>query len=113
MVLSQGFDPCINLYPLKIWQEMAEKHAAPLIAQEKLRRISRFIFSPAFTEELDKLGRILLPAPLRQYARITDAVIIAGVNTYIEIWGKENWDREKVATDEQGWQIAEGLERRE
>ena len=113
LVLSQGFDRCINLYPLKTWQEMADKYAAPLITREKLRRRSRFIFSPAFTEELDRLGRVLLPAPLRQYAQIKDVVVIAGVNTYIEIWSKDNWDVEKAATDEQGWQIAEGMELRE
>ena len=75
--------------------------------------MSRFIFSPAFTDELDRLGRVLLPAPLRQYAQIKDVVVIAGVNTYIEIWSKEHWDLEKALMDEQGWQIAEGMESRE
>ena len=113
LVLSQGFDHCINVYPLKTWQQMAEKHAAPLIAKQKSRRMSRFIFSPAFTEELDRLGRVLLPAPLRQYAQIKDVVLIAGVNTYVEIWSKEHWEAEKALMDEQGWQIAEGMELRE
>ncbi len=113
LVLAQGFDHCINVYPLKTWQQMAEKHASPLIAKEKLRRMSRFIYSPAFTEELDRLGRVLLPSPLRQYAQIKDVVVIAGINTYVEIWSKEHWDEEKALMDEQGWQIAEGMELRE
>ncbi len=113
LVLAQGFDRCINVYPLKMWQEMAEKHTSPLIAKEKLRRISRFIYSPAFTEELDRLGRVLLPAPLRHYADIKDVVVIAGVNTSVEIWSKEQWDAEKALMDEQGWQLAEGMELRE
>ena len=113
LVLAQGFDRCINVYPLKMWQEMAEKHAAPLIAKEKLRRISRFIFSHAFTEDLDRLGRVLLPATLRHYADIRDVVVIAGLNTYVEIWSKEHWDAEKALMDEQGWQLAEGMELRE
>jgi len=113
LVLAQGFDRCINVYPLKMWQEIAEKHTTPLIAKEKLRRISRFIYSPAFTEELDRLGRILLPAPLRHYADIKDVVVIAGVNTSVEIWSKEQWDTEKALMDEQGWQLAERMELRE
>lgn len=113
LVLAQGFDRCINVYPLKMWQEIAEKHTTPLIAKEKLRRISRFIYSPAFTEELDRLGRVLLPAPLRHYADIKDVVVIAGVNTSVEIWSKEQWDAEKALMDEQGWQLAEGMELRE
>ena len=113
LVLAQGFDRCINVYPLKMWQEIAEKHTTPLIAKEKLRRISRFIYSPAFTEDLDRLGRVLLPAPLRHYADIKDVVVIAGVNTSVEIWSKEQWDAEKALMDEQGWQLAEGMELRE
>lgn len=113
LVLAQGFDRCINVYPLKMWQEIAEKHTTPLIAKEKLRRISRFIYSPAFTEELDRLGRVLLPAPLRHYADIKDVVVIAGVNTSVEVWSKEQWDTEKALMDEQGWQLAEGMELRE
>ncbi len=113
LVLSQGFERCITVYPLKTWQEMAEKFAALPMTRSRLRRMSRFIFSPAFSQELDGLGRVLLPAPLRQYAAIKDIVIIVGVNTYIEMWSKEHWDAEKALIDEQGWQIAEGMELRE
>ena len=56
---------------------------------------------------------MLLPAPLRQYAEIKDTVIIVGVNAYFEIWSKSQWDAEKALMDEQGWQIAEGIELRE
>ncbi|TET40693.1 MAG: division/cell wall cluster transcriptional repressor MraZ [Dehalococcoidia bacterium] len=113
LVLSQGFERCIIVYPLKTWQEMAEKLAALPMTRSRSRRMSRFIFSPAFSQELDGLGRVLLPAPLRQYAEIKDIVIIVGVNTCIEMWSKEHWDAEKALMDEQGWQIAEGMELRE
>ncbi len=113
MVLSQGFDQCIIVYPLKVWQEMSGELAAPLITKESRRRISRFIFSSAFIEELDRLGRILLPAPLRQYADIKDIVVIAGANTYVEIWSKKNWDAEKSLVDAEARGIAERMEPRE
>lgn len=113
LVLSQGFERCITAYPLKTWQEMAEKFAALPLTRSRSRRMSRFIFSPAFSQELDGLGRVLLPAPLRQYAEIKDIVIIVGVNTYFEIWSKDDWNAEKALMDEQGWQIAEGMELRE
>ncbi|MFQ5924563.1 MAG: division/cell wall cluster transcriptional repressor MraZ [Dehalococcoidia bacterium] len=113
LVLSQGFERCITAYPLKAWQEMAEKFAALPLTRSRSRRMSRFIFSPAFSQELDGLGRVLLPAPLRQYAEIKDIVIIVGVNTYFEIWSKDDWNAEKALMDEQGWQIAEGMELRE
>ncbi len=115
LILSFGLDRCINVYPPKTWQEMAAspEFAAPLITKESARRMRRFTFSSAFTQELDGLGRILLPAPLRQYAGIKDVVVIAGVNTYLEIWSKENWDAEKERMDEEARGIAERMERRE
>jgi MraZ protein len=112
LVLSQGFDQCIRVYPLKVWQEMAGELTAPLIAKESRRRISRYIFSSAFIEELDRLGRVLLPAPLRQYADIKDIVVIAGANTYVEIWSKEKWDAEKSLMDAEARGIAERMEPR-
>jgi len=113
LALSQGFERCIDAYPQKVWQERAENLATMPLTRSRSRRMSRFVFSSAFNQDLDGLGRVLLPAPLRQYAEITDTVIIVGVNTYFEIWSKENWDVEKALIDEQGWQIAEGMELRE
>jgi MraZ protein len=48
---------------------------------------------------------------LREYAGIEDEVIIAGVNTYLELWNKEQWESEKSISQEQAWQIIETLER--
>jgi hypothetical protein len=37
---------------------------------------------------------------------------MAGGNKYLEIWGKELWEKEKLLMDEQAWQLAEGMELR-
>jgi len=60
---------------------------------------------------IDNQGRIALPVPLREYAGIEDEVVIAGVNTYLEIWNKEQWEEEIAISQEQAWQIIESLER--
>ena len=58
---------------------------------------------------MDKQGRILLPAPLRSYAGIGDGAVVAGMNTYFEIWSTQDWTatREELADD--GSSIAEAL----
>lgn len=75
--------------------------------------MGRAMFATAFNLELDEQGRILLPPKLRQYAEIKDTVVIVGINNYLEIWSKELWDEELALTEEQAWQIAEGMERRQ
>jgi MraZ protein len=113
VVLAQGFERCITLYPQKAWRELAQRFAALPTTRSRSRTISRFLFANAFDQELDGLGRVLLPAALRQYAEIKDIVVIVGVNTYVEIWSKEHWDAEKELMDKEGWQIAEGMELRQ
>ncbi|MBN1368524.1 MAG: division/cell wall cluster transcriptional repressor MraZ, partial [Dehalococcoidales bacterium] len=34
------------------------------------------------------------------------------VNNYLELWSKEGWESEKSISQEQAWQIIEGLENR-
>ncbi len=110
MVMAQGLEKCITIYPLPEWQKMSEKRAISLHTRSKARRMSRFTFATAFSIELDAQGRVALPLPLRQYAEIGDGVVIAGINNYIEIWSKENWGVEINLMQSQAWQISESTE---
>jgi len=38
--------------------------------------------------DIDSAGRITIPQRLREFANLTDEVIVAGVLTYIEIWDR-------------------------
>jgi len=112
LILSAGFDKCIYVYTPETFQQKAEKLADPLVSRESERRINRFIFGSAFSQEPDRLGRVLLPGPLRQHAKIKDVVVIVGANTRLEIWSKENYEAEKERMDEEAPGIAERWERR-
>ena len=111
IVLARGLDRCIIAYPPPLWKEVSDKFHALPTARSKERRMSRTIFAPSFSLELDDQGRVVLPPPLRQHAEIKETVIIAGINTYLEIWSKELWEEEQALMEEQAWQIAEGMER--
>ena len=81
------------------------------VTRSKLRRLSRAIFATAFHLNIDAQGRISLPAPLREYAEITDEVVVTGANNYLELWNRVNWEEEKATSQQQAWQIIESLER--
>jgi len=81
------------------------------VTPNKLRRLNRAIFATTFSLNIDGQGRIALPTPLRQYADIEEEVVIVGVNDYLELWNKEQWESEKATSQEQAWQIIESLER--
>jgi len=110
VILAQGVERCIDVYTLAEWKKQAATLTTGPLARSKLRRLSRAVFATAFSLNIDGQGRIALPVPLREYAEIEDEVIIAGANTYLELWNKEQWESEKATSQEQAWQIIESLE---
>jgi MraZ protein len=113
LILVAGAEKCITLYPLLEWQKLAETLTSSSVTLSKLRRLKRAIFATAFSLRMDRHGRIAIPFSLREYAEIVDCVVIAGANTYLELWTKVHWQEEKAISREQAWQIIESLERRE
>ena len=111
VVLAPGIEECINAYPVSEWKKLADALTTGSVTSSKVRKLNRAVFATAFSLVIDGQGRVALPAALREYAGIEDEVIIAGVNTYLEVWNKEQWESEKVISREQAWQILESMER--
>jgi MraZ protein len=111
MVLCPGMEKCITIYSVSEWKKIADTLTSGPLPPSKLRKLNRAIFSTAFTVELDGQGRIGVPSQLRQYAGIDDEVVMAGANTYLELWSKAQWNSEKSTSQGEAWQIIESLER--
>jgi len=112
IILFPGQEKCVFAYTPAEWKRISESLPTGTIASSKIRKLNRALFSVAFHLNLDGQGRIALPVPLREYAGITEEVVIAGDNTYLEIWDKKLWEDEKTNSLAQAWQIIETLEKR-
>lgn len=91
-VVTKGLDSCLFVYPQAEWQELERKLRTLPLTSKDARAFTRFFFSGATECELDKQGRILIPANLREYANLDKDLAIIGVSSRVEIWGKETWD---------------------
>ena len=111
LILTAGPERYIIGYPPAEWEKVAAGLSGGSMAPNKVRRLQRAVFTSAYDLELDGQGRIALPQLLRERAGIRDEIVIAGVNTYFELWNTENWQAEKAASQEQAWQTIESLER--
>jgi len=109
LVVTRGFEQCLFVYPMDEWQRLSERVSALSMGQAEARQLRRLLFASAFDTELDKQGRILLPAALREYAGIGDSAVVAGMNTYFEIWSKEAWATEQAGLAEDAETIAEAM----
>src|SRR6185312_10544937 len=87
-VVARGFEQCLNLYPLAEWDAWADKISSLPAGQEDARQLMRLVFSSATEVELDRLGRIVVPAYLRRYAGIDGEATIVGVGARLEIWNR-------------------------
>ncbi len=57
---------------------------------------------------MDKQGRILLPAVLRDFAKIEKDAVLVGVGSRIEIWSRDVWNQSNTYDDMD--EIAENME---
>lgn len=90
-VVTLGLDGCLFLYPNMEWQEFVDK-LKQLPGNREARQLQRYFLAGAVTCEVDKQGRILIPAKLREHAQIEKEVVFVGVLGKIEIWSKERWE---------------------
>ena len=109
VVLTQGLDKCLFLFSLKQWEAIAEKLGSLSMGQADSRGFNRFLLAGAVETEVDSLGRILVPDFLKEFAGLSEKVVIAGVHNRAEIWDSEKWSAYKKAIAEKADALAEKL----
>ena len=79
------------------------------LGSEESRLLRRLLFSGAADVEVDRQGRILIPQNLREYAGLGEQVVLAGMDTFFEVWSSERWRTVLDTLDNQGSAIAQQL----
>ncbi|HSB52717.1 MAG TPA: division/cell wall cluster transcriptional repressor MraZ [Gemmatimonadales bacterium] len=99
-MVSGWLDDCLAIHPKAGWDALAAKVAALPITDPQSRRFQRFVFSQAVEAEMDRQGRLLLPAFLRESIGLgTDAVVV-GSRDHAEIWAPDRWDAYRRALED-------------
>ena len=91
-VVTQGLDGCLFVFPNGEWKNFEEKLKTLPMANKDARKFVRFFLAGAALAEVDKQGRILLPAVLREFAGLEKDVVLVGVGNRVEIWDKKRWE---------------------
>ncbi len=110
IILAPGVEKCITAYTIPEWRKLAATLTGSTLSRSKMRRLNRALFSTAFSTKIDNQGRVAIPAPLKEHADMSDDVVVAGANMYLEIWSKNSWEEEKNISQQQAGQIIESLE---
>ncbi|MEW6448403.1 MAG: division/cell wall cluster transcriptional repressor MraZ [Bacillota bacterium] len=108
-ILTKGLDKCLFGFTLQEWGKLEEKLRRLPFAKEDARAFTRLFFSGAAAVDVDRQGRILIPANLREYAGLAKEVVVLGVSSRVEFWAREEWERYSLQTQDKYEQIAERI----
>lgn len=94
--LTQGFDKCLMVMTEAYFQQVYERVDAMNLMDPTARLLRRMLLANAYPVEVDKVGRVLVPANLRQFAVLEGNAVIAGQGGYFEVWSPAEWEKQTV-----------------
>ena len=101
VVITRETNKCLVIYTEKKWKKVADILGELPISQSEARRFARIKLAGAMLVELDKLGRILIPDYLKEYAGLKKNVVICGHSNRLEIWDSQNWETYKKESEKE------------
>ncbi len=109
VVLTRGLDGALIIYPMKVWEELAQKLGSLPIGETGKRSFTRLMLSGASDIDLDSQGRILLPEYLKEAAKLGKDVTVVGLYNRLEIWDTKKWQHYKHQAEKNTEKIANEL----
>ena len=110
LILTQGLDKCLWLFPPAEWDVLSAKlmeNASLFHSQARL--VLRRLVAPAQEVEVDKTGRISIPQSLREYAGLEKDCVILGINKYLELWDGQQFNSYLSDNESEFKEATEGL----
>lgn len=102
IIVTKGLEACLIIVSEEKWKTLLEGTEGRPFTNENARMLQRFLLGNAYTVELDRKGRFVLPEYLRMYANIEEPeAVFVGVERFCEMWSVRNWDKmqEKLAAN--------------
>lgn len=108
-IITRGLDNCLVVYPIEEWKKLTKKLENLPNGQIDARGFNRIMLSGAVDAGLDKLGRILVPDYLKNYASLKKNVAVIGLSNKIEIWDELKWRNYKKKNEREVGDMASKL----
>ena len=113
VVVTRGLDGCLYVYSQAEWATLAKRVGTLDPFSREARTMQRWFFASGSDAELDKQGRIVIPAGLLANAGIGREVTVAGVYDHLEIWDRAAWRQQQQTVEGSAEDVAERLANRD
>ena len=91
LIVTLGYENSLIVVSEENWKALLEGTEGRPFIQSETRETQRFLLGGASNVELDGKGRFVLPAYLREFAKVKNEVVFIGLSRYVEIWDKDRW----------------------
>lgn len=99
-VVSRWIDGCLAIHTRAGWAALADQVATLPLSDAKARLFERTIFAGSAEIEIDRQGRVLLPAFLREGIGLGAEAVVVGARDHAEIWAPATWADYRRAMDD-------------
>ncbi|MGB6041725.1 MAG: division/cell wall cluster transcriptional repressor MraZ [Pirellulales bacterium] len=90
--VAPGTDGSLAIYDESMFVRLGERLADAPPAQRDVRAFGRLFYAQAHRAELDKQGRLRIPAPLAEWAGLGREAMLLGVGDHMELWDTPQWE---------------------
>ena len=90
-VVNRGFESCLTLYTMDVWNALSEKINKLNDFKPATREFKRLFLNGATMIEVDSADRILLPKPLQEHAGIKKEAVLSAQGNKVELWDKDTY----------------------
>ncbi len=92
LVFTRGFEGCVFMFPIVEWKRLTEKLTTLNSFDLNVRNFIRVFVGPAHTIVMDSQGRVLLPEPILEMAKIEKDILLQGSLNKWELWNPNNYN---------------------
>ena len=97
MYFIQGFDHNLMAMSNAAFEKVLQRMQELNIADPDARLLLRRLLGSATQVDVDRSGRVLIPAYLRNRISLKSELVLIGQGEYFEIWTPEEWARQEAA----------------
>lgn len=90
-VVNRGFEHCMTIYTMDVWNAIFEKVNRLNDFKPEVREFKRLFLNGATIVEVDSADRILLPKQLQEYAGIKKDAVLSAQGNKLELWDKDSY----------------------
>ena len=90
-VINRGFEKCLTIYTMDVWNALSEKINKLNDFKPNVREFKRLFLNGANIVEVDSADRLLLPKLLMEYAGIKKDAIMSAQGNKVELWDKDTY----------------------